>query len=251
MTSASARVWITGGSSGIGEALAREYAAAGATVYLTARDRVRLDALVGELGPRAHSLPADVTDPAALSAALTSLDAHGGPPDLVILNAGTYSPMGLDNFALEPVRALFELNVFAVLHALELLLPGMRARGRGHIAVVSSLAGQIGLPYAGPYSASKAALERICQALRPEMECAGLRLSVVSPGFVRTPLTALNDFPMPFLVPPEKAARVIRCGLDAGHYQIRFPRRMSAVMWLLAALPESLSLPLRRRMLRR
>ena len=126
----------------------------------------------------------------------------------------------------------------------------MRARRRGHIAVVASVAGDIGLPYAASYSASKAALNRICQSLRAELEREGIRISVINPGFVRTPLTSRNTFPMPFLIDANRAADIIRDKLSRGHFNIRFPWQMSVAMRLLAALPPSLTLLLTRRMLR-
>ncbi len=250
MASTAERVWITGASSGLGAALAEEYAGAGAQVLLTARRREALAEVAGRCGPQAAIHPADVTRPDELAAVLDAIERDGGMPDLVILNAGTYQPMGLAEFDTEAIAALFALNVFAFTRAVELLAPRLRARGGGHIAVTGSVAGDIGLPYAGPYSASKAALVRLCQALRPELAADGIDLSLIEPGFVRTPLTAKNDFPMPFLIDADVAARIVRRGLERRRFRIRFPRRMSLAMHLFAALPEALSYPLRRRMLR-
>lgn len=244
------RVWITGASSGLGAALAAQYARAGAETWLTARAGPRLDAVVAGLGPNAHALAADVTCREQLAAALYTLEDAGAVPDLAILNAGTYQPQGLATFDADDVRALFALNVFAVTDALAWLAPRLLARGHGQVALVGSVVADIGLPYAGAYSASKAALLRLAQSLRPEFERAGLRLAVIEPGFVRTPLTAKNDFPMPFLIEAEDAALHIRRALARGHFRIRVPWRMSLLMRLLANLPETLSMPLRRRMLR-
>lgn len=244
------RVWITGASSGLGAALAREYAADGWHVLLTARPSPRLEAMAAELGASSSSYAADVTDAAAVSATIEAIESAGGLPDLIILNAGTYRPMSLDSFDATAVADLFAVNVFSVTLALAALLPGLRRRGAGHIAITGSVAGDIGLPYAGPYSASKAALVRLCQALRPELEREGISLSLVEPGFVATPLTARNDFPMPFLISAERAARIIHRALDKRRFRIRFPLRMSLTMGFLAALPEWASMPLRRRMLR-
>ncbi len=247
---ATQRVWITGASSGLGAALAREYAQHGAQVLLTARPSERLDAIVAELGPAARACPADVTDADQLAAAVDALLADGGPPDLAIFNAGTYTPMGLDDLDSDAIARLFALNVFAVARGIELLAPHLRRAGRGHVAVVGSVAGDIGLPYAGAYSASKAALERLCQSLRPEFDRAGLTLSLIAPGFVRTPLTDRNDFPMPFLIEADAAARIVRRKLARGRFEIRFPLAMSLTMRLLAALPNALSTRLTRAMLR-
>ncbi|MEX2479413.1 MAG: SDR family NAD(P)-dependent oxidoreductase [Gammaproteobacteria bacterium] len=245
------RVWITGASSGLGAALAREYAAGGWQVLLSARPGPRLEAMTAELGASACSYAVDVTDAAAVTATIAAIESDGGLPDLVILNAGTYRPMSLDSFDATAVADLFAVNVFSVTTALAALLPGLRRRGTGHIAITGSVAGDIGLPYAGPYSASKAALVRLCQSLRPELEQAGITLSLIEPGFVATPLTAKNDFPMPFLISAERAARIICRALAKRRFRIRFPLRMSLTMGFLAALPEWASMPLRRRMLLR
>jgi short-subunit dehydrogenase len=244
------RVWITGASSGLGAALARACIDAGDEVWLSARPGARLDETVAALGPRAHALPLDVTDRAALVAALARLEHARGLPDLAILNAGTYLPQGLADLDAEAIRGLFALNVFAVTDTLAWLAPRLAARGHGQVALVGSVAADIGLPYAGPYSASKAALVRLAQALRPEFERAGLILSLVEPGFVRTPLTARNDFPMPFMLEADAAARSILRALDRGRFRVRVPWTMSLLMRLFANLPEACSMIVRRRMLR-
>ena len=250
MSSRPRRVWITGASSGLGAALAREYAAHGWQVLLTARPGPRLDAMAAELGANARSYPADVTDLTALNDAIAAIDNDGGLPDLVILNAGTFSPMSLATFGQAAIVDLFAVNFFSVTAAIAALLPALRRRRAGHIAVTGSVAGDIGLPYAGAYSASKAALVRLCQALRPELEREGIAISLIEPGFVATPLTAKNDFPMPFLIDAARAAGIIRHALDKRRFRIRFPFAMSMLMGLFAALPEWASLPVRRRMLR-
>ena len=168
------RVWITGASSGLGAALARTYAAHGWEVALTARPGPRLEAIATELGAAAVSVPADVTDTADLAAACAAVARDDVPPELVILNAGTYVPMRATAFDSATVEALFAVNVFSVTRTLERLLPAMRARGHGHIALMGSVAADIGLPYAAPYSASKAALVRLWQSLRPELDNMGI-----------------------------------------------------------------------------
>ncbi len=245
-------VWITGASRGLGAALAHEYAAAGARVLVSARDVAALATLVIALpGPRGgRSYPLDVTAPEAVAATLAAIEREEGLPDLVILNAGTYQATPAAELATGDVRALFELNFFSIIDTLTRLLPPMRARGHGQIAVMGSVAGDIGLPYAGPYSASKAALNRLCQSLEPELARDGVAINIINPGFVATPLTALNDFPMPFIVSAERAAREIRAGLAKNAFEIRFPRRMSLAMRLLANLPDRLAFALTRRMLK-
>lgn len=243
-------VWVSGASRGIGAALAAEYVAAGATVSLCARDAAALGELCSRLGPRARAFPADVTRADELAASLAGAEAAAGPIDLAILNAGTYVPGGAFELHHDAARTLFELNVLSVVAALEWLLPRLRARRAGQVAVVGSVAGDVGLPRAGLYAASKAAVERLCESLQPELAAEGVAISIVKPGFVATPLTARNDFPMPFMVSAERAAREIRTGLAAGRFEIRFPRRMSLVMRLLAALPAAARFAVTRRMLR-
>lgn len=250
--SAPERVWITGASSGLGEALAHEYAECGAAVMLTARGEDALRDTADALpGPGAgHVYPADVTDRAALREAIEAMERDHGPLDVAILNAGTYFETGLDDFDPDRVAELMRINFQSVVECIALLLPGMRARGRGHIAVVASVAGDIGLPYAGAYAASKSALNRLCQSLHPELAAEGIRISVVNPGFIRTPLTDRNPFPMPFLIEPEEAARATRRGIERGRFEIRYPLPMSLSMRLMTALPRRLALALTRRMLR-
>lgn len=245
-----AHVWITGASSGLGAALAHAYSALGSRVALSARSQEGLDACLAALPAPENATvhPADVTHRDELDQAISAIETIA-PIDLAILNAGTYAPINLDDWRTDSIRALFETNFFSVTTCIELLLPYMRARKCGHIAVVASVAGDIGLPYAAHYSASKAALNRICQSLRPELEREGIGISVINPGFVRTPLTARNAFPMPFLIDADRAAEIICGKLTRGDFNIRFPWQMSISMRLLAALPSSLTLRLTRRML--
>ncbi len=245
------RVWITGASSGFGAALAHEYAAHGHPLNLSARRAEALETVAAALpDPAAARIyPVDVTSSEALEASVAAMIADHACPDLAILNAGTYTPVAVDDFQVSAFESLFAVNFFAVVKCIELLVPVMRARGCGHIAIVGSVAGDIGLPYASAYSASKAACMRLAQSLRPELEEIGVNLSIINPGFIETPLTARNTFPMPFMVSAEQAAAITRRRLAAGHFEIRFPLAMSLVMRLLSALPEPLSLPIRRRML--
>jgi len=242
------RVWVTGASSGIGLAVARHYAAQGHDVIVSARGRDALEQVAAEL--LAWPLALDVTDRAAVHDAVIRIERERGPLDLAVLNAGTYVPTSAREFSTELAVRLMAVNYFGLCHALEALMPAMRARGRGHIAAMSSLAGYCGLPYAGPYSASKSAVMRLCESLAPELARDGVTLSVISPGFVRTPLTERNDFPMPWLVEADVAARHIAEGLAAGRFEVRFPRRLAWTMRLLSLLPPSWYFALTRRMLR-
>ena len=149
---------------------------------------------------------------------------------------------------LEQRRGLVAIIVLAVLTAIETMLPRFRVRGNGHIAVVSSVAGYQGLPSAAAYGATKAALINMCEALRAELQPKGVMLSVVTPGFVRTPLTDRNTFTMPFLIDADTAARRIVDGLQTSRFEITFPRRFSYLMKLLRLLPYGLFFAITRRL---
>jgi short-subunit dehydrogenase len=246
-------VWITGASSGIGRAVALAYARRGRLVVASARDGVMLAALAGAargLPGRLILLPLDVTAPGAMAAGLARIAAEHGPPAQAILNAGTHLPMGAADFDSARLRKLIAVNLMGAAHGLEALLPGMLARRAGRIAVVASVAGYRGLPSAAAYSASKAAVIAMCEALRPECARAGVTLQVINPGFVATPLTAKNDFPMPMMISSDKAADYILRGLASERFEIAFPRRFALAMKLLRALPYPLFFAATRKLLR-
>jgi short-subunit dehydrogenase len=246
-------IWITGAGSGLGRELARQYAAEGHLVVATARTKQDLDVLAREgadLPGGIYPLACDVTDREAVKALFQRIWAEVGIPDKIILNAGTHIPTPLSSFDQESHRSLMEVNYMGVVHCLGATLPLLIERGRGQVAVVASLASYRGLPYAGAYGASKAALVNLAEALRPEMEQAGLDLRLVCPGFVRTPLTDRNDFHMPFLMEVEDAAAAMRRGLDGNSFRIVFPRRLGWIMTVLKVLPDRMFLAVSRKMLR-
>jgi short-subunit dehydrogenase len=238
-------ILITGASSGIGAALARLYAAPGVTLALTGRDETRLAAIANACrgaGSVVRTALLDVTDEAAMAAQLVAWD-ETQPFDLVIANAGVgkagEAPAGggWD----EPLRATTATNVLGTINTLAPLLPRLLARRHGQIALVSSLAGFIGLPPAPAYGASKAWIRVYGEALRGAVAEQGVGVSVVCPGFVATPMTQASPFPMPFLMDGERAARIIASGLAANRGRIAFPWPMAALLWLLRTLPFSWS----------
>lgn len=233
-------VWITGASSGIGEALARRLARDGRTVAVSARNADALAGLARDGDGRIHAFPLDVTDAAACAAALDAIEAAHGPIDLAVLNAGTHRPTPLRDFTVEAVRGLVETNLMGVVNCLAPTLARMRRRRAGHVAVVASVAGYGGLPTASAYGATKAALINMTEALKPECDAAGIRLQLVCPGFVKTPLTDRNDFPMPFLMPVEKAVDRFVAGLASRRFEITFPAHFALMLKLLNALPYGL-----------
>lgn len=233
-------IWITGAGRGIGRALALRLARDGKTVVASARDVESLDSLAREAEPlpgRIVSQPLDVTDRAATARALEAIEAAEGLPDVVVLNAGTHQAMPAARFDAGVFDRLFAVNVGGVVNGLDAIVPRFVARRRGRIAVVSSVAGYFGLPSAAAYSASKAAMIAMCESLRPELAAFGVTVQVINPGFVRTPLTDRNDFPMPFLMEPDAAAERIAKGLDQGRFEITFPRRFAWMLKLIKLLP--------------
>ncbi|MEM8951370.1 MAG: SDR family NAD(P)-dependent oxidoreductase, partial [Pseudomonadota bacterium] len=206
-------VLITGASSGIGKALAENYATAGRCLHLQGRDRDRLDAvaeLCRKAGAVVHAETLDVTDREAMAAWIARAE-QAAPLDLVIANAGVSGGSSGDP---DPVRTMFRVNVEGVLNTVEPALPSLVDRGRGHIAIMSSLAGFRGMPTAPGYTASKAAVRAYGEGLRGKLMGEGVAVSVICPGFVETPMTAQNPFPMPLMMTPERAASIIRRGLD-------------------------------------
>ncbi|MGE0723281.1 MAG: SDR family NAD(P)-dependent oxidoreductase [Alphaproteobacteria bacterium] len=240
MRPAAGLVWITGASSGIGRALSIEMARAGWTVAASARGRDGLDRLTADGLGRIHAHPLDVTDPAACLQVVEAIEAAHGPIDVAVLNAGTHRPMGVADFDTDAFSALVDLNLLGTVRSLAPVMARMVGRGRGRIAIVASLAGYRGLPTAAAYGASKAALINMTEAMRPDLARAGVAIQLVNPGFVRTPLTDRNRFPMPFLMDAERAARQFRRGLEGRRFEIVFPRRFAWLLKLMRILPYGL-----------
>ncbi len=231
-------VWITGASSGIGRALALEMARDGWTVVASARRREDLEALAAE-GPdgRIHAVAVDVTDEGATQAVVESIEADIGQIDCAVLAAGTHIPTDLEDFSVADIRTLVEVNLMGVVHAVAALLPGFKARQAGHLVVVSSVAGYRGLPTASGYGATKAALINFTESLKFDLDRWGVKTQLCNPGFVRTPLTDKNEFPMPFLMEVDDAARAMYAGMRGGGFEITFPKRFTILMKKLALLP--------------
>jgi NADP-dependent 3-hydroxy acid dehydrogenase YdfG len=240
---------ITGASSGIGEALARHYAAPGVALALTGRDSERLAAAAAACRAKGAAVDAatiDVTDGDGLRAWIERID-DGAPLDLVVANAGISAGTGRAREDEAATRRVFATNLDGVLNTVLPVLPRMTARHAGQIALVSSLAAFRGLPTAPSYAASKAAVMSLGQSWRLQLAPDGIRVSVICPGFVTTRLTARNKFPMPFVMSAERAAAIIARGLASDHGRIAFPWPIATVSWLMGALPWRLSDALTRR----
>jgi len=235
--------WITGASTGIGRALALRLARAGWRIAASARGIEALKSLEEENGA-IRAFPVDVTDASAVARTAAEIEGAFGPIDLVVANAGTHSPTPADAFDAAVVRRLIEVNLIGATNTLAAAMPAMIARKGGHIAIVASVAGYRGLPRAAAYSASKAGLIALAEGLKFDLDRAGVKIQVINPGFVRTPLTDKNDFPMPFLMEVDEAVERIVRGLASDRFEICFPRRFAWMLKLLGLLPDRLYFPL-------
>lgn len=231
---------ITGASNGIGKALALDYAAPGITLGLNGRDAPRLQAVAAACrakGAIVEARPLSVTDRKAMASWLTGFnDAH--PVDLLVANAGV--SIDKDNSSMRDfsiIRATMGINFDGTLNAIEPLIGRLVARKMGQIAIVSSLASFIGLPYSGAYSASKAALRVWGENARYVLKKDGVGVSIICPGFVETGITAEAPFSMPFMISAQKASAIIRRGLARNKARISFPLPMKAAMWVGNVLP--------------
>lgn len=243
------RVWLVGASSGIGAALAAELLARGARVALSARREAPLAAIAADADEdRALVATLDVADAASVAGAHARVQQRWGGIDLTIWVAGTYAPMRASDFNLASARRAVEVNLEGVLNGLAVLLPGLRRDRRGGIAIVSSVAGYRGLPRALAYGPTKAALNNLAESLYMDLRPLGVGVYLINPGFVQTPLTALNDFRMPALIGTQEAARRILAGLERGAFEIHFPARFTRVMKALRLLPHRAYFALIRRL---
>lgn len=232
------RIWLTGASSGIGEALVWRLHALGAELIVTARRAEVLQRLVATLGgDRVHAFAGDVTDPLAMKDIVNKVERTLGPIDIAIPNAGSHIFTVPEQFNSAEYLGLMQLNFGGMLHCIEAVLPGMLERGRGVIAPVASLAGYRGLPRAGAYGASKAAMIHFLESIRFHLEPKGLKIIIINPGFVKTPLTDKNDFRMPFLVSAEESAIYISKGIMKGRREVAFPYLFSRLLKVGRMLP--------------
>jgi NAD(P)-dependent dehydrogenase (short-subunit alcohol dehydrogenase family) len=231
--------WITGASSGIGEAVALELAQRGWTVAITARRLEQLE----DVARRAEGLPGrivahagDVTDSASMKAVIDGIESVQGPIALAFLNAGI-APDTKGRLDIEALERIIAVNLVGAARGLSAVLERMALRGRGQIALNASVAGYGGLPGASAYGVSKAAAIHLCETLKFTCDKRGVRLQLVNPGWVDTPLTRAKSFPMPFIISQEEAARRIVDGFARSGFEISFPRRLSWLMKAVNLLP--------------
>jgi short-subunit dehydrogenase len=235
------RVFLTGASSGIGEALARHYAAQGATLGLAARRQSRLFSLAATLPGSHASYPLDVGDAAALQAAAADFIARHGCPDIVIANAGvSVGTLSAEADDLPAFQRVFQTNVMGMVQTFQPFIAAMQARGDGRLVGIASVAGIRGLPGAGAYSASKAATIAYLEALRVELRGSGVKVVTLVPGYIATPMTAVNTYAMPFILPADVAARRFARAIERGSSYTVIPWQMGIVAKLLRLLPNPL-----------
>ena len=242
--------WITGASTGIGRELALRLATQGCIVAASARSVAALDSLAvqSQSQPgRIVAMPVDVTDIRDVERTYTKIADELGVPDLCVLNAGTYIPVNAKRLNSSDFDSQFNLNVMGTVRVLEYVIPGMVKRKSGRIVVVASVSGYRGLRTASAYGATKAALINMCEALRMELGDHGIVVQVVNPGFIKTPLTDKNDFPMPFLMPVDKAVDQLYRGLLGNRFEITFPKRFTWMLKVLRLLPYAVYLPMMNR----
>ncbi|MBB3608084.1 SDR family NAD(P)-dependent oxidoreductase [Rhizobium sp. BK602] len=245
-------VWITGASSGLGRALALKLAGEGYKVAVTAR---RHEALL-ELQAEASALPGnifvldgDVTSAEDMEHTVAAIEYQHGPLALVVLNAGIYLPARGEDLNHEVFERSFAVNLHGVVNCLVPAVRHMRARGHGQIAIVSSAAGYGGLPGSAAYGATKAALINMAESLNFDLGRLGIRIQLVTPGYIETPLTAKNKFPMPGLISAEDAAAAVAVGLKSPGFEISFPKSFTYKLKLAKLLPYGLYFGLMQRVL--
>ncbi|HEX2061978.1 MAG TPA: SDR family NAD(P)-dependent oxidoreductase [Thermoanaerobaculia bacterium] len=222
------RAIITGASTGIGHALALELARRG-------YDLVLLSRRVADV-PNAVAISCDVTDANAVHDAVQT---HG-PFDLAVANAGVSIPLHAADFRLANAEQIFRVNVLGLMYLYAAVIPSMIERRKGRFAGIASIAGLRGIPGAGPYCASKAAVQAFLEAARVELAPFGVGVTIVNPGFIATPMTAKNRFHMPFLMQPDDAAAIIADGIESGRRVVEFPRPMSLLMRTVRFIPDAL-----------
>lgn len=234
-------VWITGASSGIGKELAVTLSNAGVHVSASARSHDDLEALQA-LHTSITAYPIDVTEAEQVESLISRMEQQHGAIDLAVLGAGVWSISDIDNLELKDFRKAIEVNYLGVVGGLLTLLATMRRRGGGQIAVLSSVAGYRGLPRSAYYGPTKAALINLCESLQPELERQGVKLQIINPGFVRTPMTEMNEFPMPFMIETDVAVRHILMGLKGNAFEIAFPWQLVTILKIMRVLPYRLYL---------
>lgn len=243
------KLWVIGGSTGIGRAVAVHAASLGAHVAISARSAEALTSLVALLpGAAHHALPLDATDVAQVKKAAATLLEKWGSLDCVLFCTGTYQHQKADAFDLSIACQTIDTNLKSALNVLSATVPQLISQGYGQLVMTASVAGFVGLPGGLAYGASKAGLINLTESARADLLPHGIDVRLINPGFVKTPLTDKNTFPMPCIISAEEAAHCILQDLAKPGFEIHFPKRFTMGLKLLRALPYALSLPLIRKL---
>ena len=231
------KIWITGASSGIGKAVAEMFASQGWKVAVSARRKELLDELAKN--ENISSFPLDVTDQSQIKNVFNEF----GDLDICLFSSGTYEPKDEKSIDPDKIKNVINVNFLGVIDCVKAVEDYFKNRKSGHISIVSSIAGYRGLPNSSGYGPSKAALTNFSESIYFDFKKFGVRVSIVSPGFIKTPLTDKNEFPMPFLKTPEYAAEKIFKGLVKGNaFEIHFPKGLTLTLKFLRILPYRLYL---------
>jgi short-subunit dehydrogenase len=233
-------IWITGASTGIGKAVATKFAKNGWIVAASARRENLLNELK-EINENIYPFPLDVTDIDKCKLVASSIINQFKNIDICLFGTGMHDPKSEKKFNLEKVREIMEVNYFGTMNSINSIYDYFSEKKNGQISIISSVAGYRGLPAAGAYCASKAALTSFAESLNFDMQMKNVRVSLVSPGFIKTPMTDQNDFPMPMIKTPEFAANEIYKGLTVKKsFEIHFPKAFTYFLKFLQILPSSI-----------
>jgi short-subunit dehydrogenase len=236
-TPADGVAWVTGASSGIGREVAVQLAAAGWTVAISARRREELETLAAAYPGKMLVCPLDITDTQAVAEAVAGIEAQGRPIARAVLNAGIYIRDTAPDFDIQKFKAQVDVNLIGTANCLAAVMPLMLGRRGGQIGIVGSVAGLNGLPAAVTYCSTKAGLIAMAESLKFDLDKAGVGISMILPGFVKTPATAGNPYPMPYLMEAGDAVRALLKGLDGGRYLIAFPWQLAWALRFFRILP--------------
>ena len=235
------KIWITGASSGIGKAVAEKFAAEGWKVAVSARRKELLQDMAKD--KNISSFPLDVTDRSQINSVFQNILKEFGNIDICLFSSGTYEPKDEQNIDPDKIKNVINVNFLGVIDCVKAVEKYFKNKKTGHISIVSSIAGYRGLPNSSGYGPSKAALTNFCESIYFDFKKFGVRVSVISPGFIKTPLTDKNEFPMPFLKTVDYAANQIFNGLvKSNAFEIHFPKGLTLTLKFLRILPYKLYL---------
>ncbi|MGD1956171.1 MAG: SDR family NAD(P)-dependent oxidoreductase [Sphingomonadales bacterium] len=237
-------IWVIGASSGIGKAVAERLAKDGVEVAISARSEDKLNAIAATNPDKITAWPVDVSDEALVKESAQKLDEHFGWLGAVLYCAAAWDPTNDQQINPAAFEKSLDINIMGAVRMLAAVGPAMEQRGQGRIGIISSVAGYRGLPNAAEYGTTKAALIHLCESLRFKYADVGVTLQVITPGFVETPLTDKNEFPMPFIISPEKAADYICKGMQTNNFEITFPKRFTYQLKALRMLPHKIYFPM-------